>query len=67
MLGKGRFGLSAKGGVHYSWPRIVITDYERIDWDSLGNTNISIKKPIISKEKQMKPMIFMVRGKFILI
>ena len=43
MLGKGRFGLSAKGGVHYSWPRIGITDYERIDWDSLGNTNTLLR------------------------
>ncbi len=43
MLGKGRFGLSAKGGAHYSWPRIGITDYERIDWDSLENTNTLIR------------------------
>ena len=43
MLGKGRFGLSAKGGVHYSWPRIGITDYKRIDWDSLENTNTLLR------------------------
>ena len=43
MLGKGRFGLSTKGSVHYSWPRIGITDYERIDWDSLGNTNTLLR------------------------
>ena len=43
MIGKGRFGLSAKGGVHYSWPRIGVTDYERIDWDSLGNTNTLLR------------------------
>jgi len=43
MLGKGRFGLSAKGGAHYSWPRIGTTEYERIDWDSLGNTNTLLR------------------------
>ena len=43
MLGKGRFGLSAKGGVHYSWPRIGVTDYERKDWDALGDTNTLLR------------------------
>ena len=43
MIGKGRFGLSTKGSVHYSWPRIGITNYERIDWDSLENTNTLLR------------------------
>jgi outer membrane receptor protein involved in Fe transport len=43
MLGKGRFGLSAKGGAHYSWPRIGITDYERKDWDALEDTNTLLR------------------------
>ena len=43
MLGKGRFGMSAKGGVNYSWPRIGATDYERKDWDDTGNTNTLLR------------------------
>ncbi|HJN63495.1 MAG TPA: outer membrane beta-barrel family protein [Flavobacteriales bacterium] len=39
-LGKGRFNLSARGSVHYSWPREGILNYERKDWDSDGDTNI---------------------------
>ena len=35
MLGKGRFGLSAKGSAHYSWPRTGETDYKRMDWDDI--------------------------------
>ncbi|MBT5859388.1 MAG: TonB-dependent receptor, partial [Flavobacteriales bacterium] len=35
MLGKGRFGLAAKGGAHYSWPRTGKTDYKRMDWDDI--------------------------------
>lgn len=34
-LGKGKFGVSARGGAHYSWPRIGETDYKRIDWDDI--------------------------------
>ena len=32
-LGKGRFGLSAKGGGHWSWPRIGDSNSKREDWD----------------------------------
>ena len=38
-LGKGRFGLSARGGVHYSWPRLGETDYRRKDWNIGSDTN----------------------------
>jgi len=38
-LGKGRFGLSARGGSHGSWPGRIATDhYERLDWEN-GDTN----------------------------
>jgi len=34
-LGKGRFGLSARAGIHGSWPGRIGTDsYESYDWDS---------------------------------
>ena len=32
--------MSARGSVHYSWPREGILNYERKDWDSDGDTNI---------------------------
>lgn len=32
-LGKGRFGLSARGGGHWSWPRIGDSNSKREDWD----------------------------------
>jgi len=32
-LGKGRFGLSARGGGHWSWPRIGNSNSKREDWD----------------------------------
>jgi len=41
-LGKGRFGLSARGGAHYSWPREGFSTSERISWDEIdaeGDTN----------------------------
>lgn len=38
-FGEGRFSLSARGGVHYSWPREGITNYERNDWDENENVN----------------------------
>jgi len=38
-LGKGNFGVSASGGAHYSWPRVGTTEYERLDWNSLSDTN----------------------------
>ena len=39
-LGKGRFSLSARGNVRYSWPREGTTTYRREDWNILGDTNI---------------------------
>lgn len=39
-IGKGRFGLSANGGMHGSLPNRIGTDsYERMDWDNIGDTN----------------------------
>jgi len=32
-LGKGRFGLSARGGGHWSWPRIGSSNSKRENWD----------------------------------
>ena len=32
-LGKGRFGLSARGGGHWSWPRVGSANSKREDWD----------------------------------
>ncbi len=43
-IGKGRFGLSARGGSHGSWPgRISESDYERVNWDKNGNNDSLIQ------------------------
>ncbi|MAW21005.1 MAG: hypothetical protein CMD16_01245 [Flavobacteriales bacterium] len=43
-LGKGRFGLSARGGSHGSWPgRIAESDYKRVNWDENGNKDSLIQ------------------------
>ena len=43
-LGKGRFGLSARGGSHGSWPgRISTNNYERVNWDENGNRDSLIQ------------------------
>ena len=39
-LGKNRLSVSAKGSIHFSWPREGILNYERKDWNSNGDTNI---------------------------
>ena len=39
-LGKGRLSVSARGSIHFSWPREGILNYERKDWNSNGDTNI---------------------------
>ena len=38
-LGKGRFSLSARGSIRYSWPREGTTKFLREDWNSEGDTN----------------------------
>ena len=39
-LGKGRFGLSARGRTYFSWPgRVGTNTYERYDWDTIINGN----------------------------
>ena len=40
-LGKGRFGLSARGGGHWSWPRIGDSNSKREDWDLSNPQNIN--------------------------
>ena len=40
-LGKGRFGLSARGGGHWSWPRIGDANSKREDWDPLNPEDIN--------------------------
>ncbi|MEC9209740.1 MAG: TonB-dependent receptor [Bacteroidota bacterium] len=40
-LGKGRFGLSARGGGHWSWPRIGDANSTREDWDPLNPEDIN--------------------------
>ena len=38
-LGKGRFGLSARGGSHFSWPgRVGTNSYERYDWSGITDS-----------------------------
>ena len=39
-LGKGRFSLSSRGNVWFSWPRIGTTTYKREDWNENGDTNV---------------------------
>ena len=36
-LGKGRFGLSARGGAHYSWPREGKSNLTRTQWENINN------------------------------
>ncbi len=38
-VGKGRFGLSARGGSHFSWPRKGTTSYSRKNWNESGDTS----------------------------
>ncbi len=38
-IGKGRFNISGRGGVNYSWEREGITNYYRKDWNENGDTN----------------------------
>ena len=38
-LGKGRFSLSARGSIRYSWPREGTTKFLREDWNFEGDTN----------------------------
>ena len=40
-LGKGRFGLSARGGGHWSWPRIGSANSKRENWDLETPENIN--------------------------
>lgn len=40
-LGKGRFGLSARGGAHYSWPRFGNAHSKREDWNIDTPENIN--------------------------
>ncbi|MEC9208981.1 MAG: outer membrane beta-barrel family protein [Bacteroidota bacterium] len=43
-IGKGRFGLSARGGIHYNWARKGFSFSKREDWDE---NNINDIKSII--------------------
>ena len=41
-LGKGRFGLSARGRTYFSWPgRIGTNSYNRYDWDTINGNRIN--------------------------
>ena len=40
-IGKGRFGLSARGGAHYSWPRIGNSNSIRENWNIETPENIN--------------------------
>jgi len=40
-LGKGRFGLSARGGANYSWPREGFATSKRESWDPLSPEEIN--------------------------
>ena len=41
-LGKGRFSLSSRGNIWFSWPREGTTTYKREDWNNNGDTNVLI-------------------------
>ena len=41
-LGKNRLSISAKGSIHFSWPREGILNYERKDWNSNGDGDTNI-------------------------
>ena len=41
-LGKGRFSLSSRGNIWFSWPRKGTTTYKREDWNDNGDTNVLI-------------------------
>ncbi len=40
-LGKGRFGLSTRGGGHWSWPRLGSANSKRKDWDPSNPEDIN--------------------------
>ena len=41
-LGKGRFSLSSRGNIWFSWPREGTTKYKREYWNDNGDTNVLI-------------------------
>ena len=49
-LGKGRFGLSARAGIHGSWPgRIGEDTYTRSDWDSVDVNENPVNPNILTQ------------------